>query len=171
MSILNYGLFWRREQVEWHPGKGTGEGFRLIGRRGERKPGLRLADFREQSGIYILYGNYGVFYVGIVTSCRLGIRLREHHDNHDYSEWDRFSWFGFRRVLKRKDYDTGFDELAEMPSVRLSNPVEGIQDLESLLIRAMGPSGQRVETFTHEERWEQVAEEDVEYYQRLLGWE
>jgi hypothetical protein len=166
MSILNYGMFWRREEVEWHPG--TGSDFRLIGRQGERKPGLRMADFREQSGIYILYGNYGVFYVGI--SEQLGIRLRNHHDNHTETEWDRFSWFGFRRVLQRKDYATSFADLAEMPQVRLSNPVEGIKDLESLLIRAMGPSGQRIETFTHEERWEQVGEDEIEHYQRLLGW-
>jgi hypothetical protein len=45
----------------------------LLGRQGVNLPGLRLADFRFQQGIY-------------------------HAD-----KWDRFSWFGFRSVLNGKD--------------------------------------------------------------------
>jgi hypothetical protein len=158
VSIVNYGLFWQREEVNWNPG--TGGRFRLLGRQGENRPGLRVADFREQSGVYILYSNYGVFYVGIVTQARLGIRLRDHHNAHGYDEWDRFSWFGFRSVDDRPD-DNGICELGDM---RYLSADDWIRDIESLLIRAMGPSGQRVENFRHEERWEQVAEIDAEHY-------
>jgi hypothetical protein len=170
VSIRNYGLFWRREEVLWNPG--VGHDFRLIGRQGERNPALRLANFREQAGVYILYNNYGCYYVGIVPAGRLGDRLREHHEHHDdhrVTDWTRFSWFGFREVLQGRD-ESGFCKLREMPQVRIGCPEEWIHDIESLLIRAMGPSRQvRDECFTYEERWEQVGEEEIEHYQRRLG--
>lgn len=158
MSIVNYGLFWQREEVEWNPG--IGGRFRLLGRKGERRPGLRVADFREQKGVYILYGDYGVYYVGIVTSERLGDRLKDHHTNHAEDAWDRFSWFGFRSVIDHPD------EFGTCPLVTESyQTAEGwIRDIESLLIRAMGPRGQRWENFTNEQRWYQVPEVDAEYY-------
>lgn len=62
MSIKNYGLFWRADEVNWFPGTGNKGQFRLLGRQGMNLPGLTLADFREQCGIYILYGNYGPHY-------------------------------------------------------------------------------------------------------------
>lgn len=164
MSILNYGLFWRREEVEWCPGMGYD--FRLIGRRG-RGQNLRLANVREQSGVYILYGNYGVFRVGIVTTERLGVRLREHNNNYTQGEWDRFSWFGFQKVRTKTD-SSRFCILGAMPQVRIGRPDVWIRDIESLLIRAMGPTGQNEMNFTNEEHCEQVGEDEIPNYQRLV---
>ncbi|QDU23302.1 GIY-YIG nuclease family protein [Urbifossiella limnaea] len=158
MAIVNYGLFWQREEVNWKPGQG-GQ-FRLLGRNGVNKPGLRVADFREQTGVYILYGNYGVFRVGIVTESRLGIRLRDHHTNYSEHEWDRFSWFGFRAVDWSPD-ETG---VCGLNDTRYLDAEAWIRDIESLLIRAMGPTGQRIENFRYEERWEQVPESDAVYW-------
>lgn len=133
-----------------------------MGREGKLKDNLRLANFREQYGIYILYGHYGVFYVGIATAGSLGNRLLAHNDNYAESQWNRLSWFGFRKVLSRTE--NGIAALGEMPQGRYTDPIDSIKDLESLLIRAMVPSGQRVETFTYEERWEQVGSDDIDYY-------
>jgi hypothetical protein len=37
----------------------------------------------------------------------------------DAGNWDRFSWFGFRRVLKGKD-DDGLQKLGKMPTAKSS---------------------------------------------------
>jgi hypothetical protein len=59
MLIRAYGLFWSGDEIDWHPGQGSRNRFTLLGRRGTNRPNLQLADFRKQSGLYILYGNYG----------------------------------------------------------------------------------------------------------------
>src|SRR5882724_3744808 len=51
--IKSFGLFWRAEEINWFPGKGNRQAFRLLGRHGKNRPGLRLADFRRQQGIYV----------------------------------------------------------------------------------------------------------------------
>lgn len=95
MLIKAYGLFWREDEVDWSPGQG--KPFRLLGRKGSNLPGLRVADFRYQKGLYVLYGDYGPYYVGL-TYTSLGDRLKDHrHDDHG-GRWTRFSWFGFRKV-------------------------------------------------------------------------
>ena len=52
MLIRAYGLFWSADEVEWYPGGGNKGRYMLLGHQGERKPKLRLADFRMQSGLY-----------------------------------------------------------------------------------------------------------------------
>jgi hypothetical protein len=78
MLIKAYGLFWSKDEVNWDPGKGNRGQFKLLGHRGKNRPGVRVADFRRQSGLYILYGNYGPHYVGLTRADRLGTRLKEH---------------------------------------------------------------------------------------------
>ena len=61
MLIRAYGLFWSADEVEWFPGAGNRGRYMFLGRQGERRPKLRLADFRMQSGLYIVYGDYGPY--------------------------------------------------------------------------------------------------------------
>lgn len=165
MFIKSFGLFWRRDEVEWNPG--TGNPFRLIGRQGERLPGIRLADFREQKGIYILYGNHGASYVGL-TENALGIRLKDHLWDDHKDEWDRFSWFGFRAVLGGTD-ENGFCRLREMANTTIGNPSSVITDVEALLIRAMGLSNIRQMSFTEADEWTQVNLDEIEKYMDKIG--
>jgi hypothetical protein len=81
MAIKSFGLFWRRDEVNWNPGKGVKGGFRLLGRSGENLPGLRVANFREQLGIYILYGNHGPYYVGLTKKGELA-RIMQRFDGY-----------------------------------------------------------------------------------------
>jgi hypothetical protein len=55
-----------------------------------------------------------------------------------------------------------------MPQVRIGRPDVWIRDIESLLIRAMGPTGQNEMNFTNEEHCEQVGEDEIPNYQRLV---
>ena len=94
--IWNYGLHWHFDRVEWGcPGiagalggieEGTSDGF---------------VDFREQRGIYALYSDYGLVYIGQTGSGnnRLFGRLNSHRiTGHLSGRWCRFSWFGIRWV-------------------------------------------------------------------------
>ena len=54
MLIGAYGSFWRADEIVWHPGHGSKGKFRLLGRIGTNHGNLRIADFRQQKGIYLL---------------------------------------------------------------------------------------------------------------------
>src|SRR5690349_10688186 len=102
--ISNYGLFWRLDELKWDKVQQRRPTLRLLGCRG-RGTTFQIADFRTQSGLYVLYSDYGPYYVGLVRSNRLGNRLRDHLTDRHKGKWDRFSWFGFRSVLPEPNGD------------------------------------------------------------------
>jgi hypothetical protein len=163
--IKSYGLFWQLDEVDWHPGIGTKGGFRLLGRHGERLPKLRLANFRFQKGIYILYDNHGAHYVGLTMGEGLGKRLKDHlHDIHE-GLWNRFSWFGFCSVLSRTGQDN-IHKLGKMAVNTNVNPASIIKDTEALLIRAMGLRNINTMRFSEKKavEWTQVKKLEVDHY-------
>jgi hypothetical protein len=163
MLIRSYGLFWRQSEIDWNPGQGKKDSFRLLGRRGANRPGLRVADFRNQQGIYILYGNYGPYYVGLTRKQGLGKRLKDHLTDKHAEMWDRFSWFGFRAILKPSQV-TGISSLKSLPEVSLGTPSNAIADMEALLIKAMGPSNVADMKFQKADEWLQIEAHETEYY-------
>lgn len=161
--IKSYGLFWRRDEVEWCPGQGVKCAFRLMGRQGCNLPGLRLADFRAQQGIYILYGNHGPHYVGLTRKQGLGKRLKDHLTDGHQNLWDRFSWFGFRSVLKGVD-SNGICQLKELAANGFGSHRQIIGDIEALLIRAMGLSNVAQMNFVAADEWVQVKIDETSHY-------
>jgi len=161
MLIKSYGLFWSANEIDWFPGNGTKGAFRLLGRRGVKTANLELADFRDQQGIYILYGNFGPYYVGLTRKQGLGKRLQDHLGDQHADKWDRFSWFGFRDLLKASK-TTGLRPLKALPEVQLGTPTNAIGDIEALLIKAMGLTNIRQMNFHRAEEWTQVQEKDAE---------
>lgn len=166
--IHSYGLFWLREEVEWTPGKGVkrngGNGFRLLGRIGMNRGSVRCADFRDQKGIYILHGSYGAYYVGLTFAGKmtLGARLLQHCNDDHWDSWDRFSWFGFRKVLQATD-EHGLQQLKAMPALNSLQVPSIIRDSEAMLQRALGPAGNSNFTnFASAEEWTQVKREERE---------
>jgi hypothetical protein len=57
--IASYGLFWRADELRWAKARGRRPMLRLWGHRGTGST-LRVADFRMQSGLYVLYGDTGL---------------------------------------------------------------------------------------------------------------
>lgn len=158
MQVTSYGLFWRADEIEWFPGQGNRKEFRLLGRVGKNRPGIRVADFRRQQGIYILFDEYGPAYVGLAKGERLGARLRDHHGDHLANRWDRFSWFGFNPVGATPDKD-GVLSLNQPRRDVTDDTSTTIGDLEALLIAAMGPKlNQQKMGFDEAERWEQIGQ-------------
>lgn len=163
MLIRSYGLFWRAAEIDWNPGQGMKGAFRLLGRSGMNLPGLRIADFRYQQGIYILYGNYGPYYVGLTRKQGLGKRLKDHLTDSHADLWDRFSWFGFQSVLRLRGQD-GICKLRKLSKVSLGKTHKEIGDIEALLIRAMGLNNISKMNFASAEEWVQVEANEIQKY-------
>ena len=161
MLFRAYGLFWRVDEVDWFPGGGTGKPFRLLGRRGRSSPHLQIADFRRQHGIYILYGNFGPHYVGLARRQSLGARLKQHTRDEHAGKWDRFSWFGFLRVLPSRD-ERGLQKLGRAPLQRRASVDGMIADVEALLIKSMALRNKAQMSFAAATEWTQVKRDEVE---------
>jgi hypothetical protein len=65
-------------------------------------------DFRAQRGIYALYADYELVYVGQTGGGddRLLVRLKSHLSDHLAERWNRFSWFGTQWVTQRQKLST-----------------------------------------------------------------
>ena len=169
MKVTSFGLFWRQSEIDWNPGQGYRNSFRLLGRKGANRGTIQIADFRFQQGIYILYDEYGPSYVGLTRAQGLGKRLKDHLDDHLANRWDRFSWFGFRPIGGPIP-DTGILEL-DTPSEDLTGDTNTtIGDLEALLIRSIGPKRNTAyPSFQDADEWTQIEYEDQETYLKRLG--
>ena len=166
MIIKSFGLFWQRSEVEWAPGRGKKNEFRLLGRQNRNAGALRLADFREQRGIYVLYDDYGPNYVGLANELAIGTRLKHHTTDRHSDSWDRFSWFGFRRVLKGCDGD-GLRNLGKVPKTLVTNSESAIRDIEALLIMSLGTHTRgniNQMQFAAATHWLQVQHHEIEMY-------
>ena len=96
--IRAFGLYWKASEVNWGA-PGPGRAGYLLGTsvRGDVSNAI---DFRDQRGIYALYSEFDLVYVGQTGGGvnRLLLRLRAHLSDHLAERWDRFSWFGTRWV-------------------------------------------------------------------------
>lgn len=130
--IRAYGLHWDRQQVEW-----TDNGS-LLGHQGERVDSLRLVDFWNQTGIYILHDEFGAYYVGQVDRQPLGRRLLQHTKDDHADRWERFFWFGFNAILTGQTRDGLRRVKATWPERLLSSVADTISNVEALLIMSLG---------------------------------
>jgi len=56
-------------------------------------------------GIYALYDNYGLYYVGLTTRS-LRSRLRRHTIDRHKGKWKRYSWYQIPNLKYSKDIET-----------------------------------------------------------------
>lgn len=144
--IRAVGLFWREDQIFWGAGNQAG---RVLG----VPTGNRTAepiDFREQSGIYVLYSGYQLLYVGQTgqNATFLLDRLKQHRKDDLAGRWDRFSWFGLRWVKNTGELSA--PTTAAHPAITdVLNHVEGIliHAAEPPLNRQGGRFGDDVERY------------------------
>lgn len=168
--IRSYGMFWKASEVDW-TGVDSGRRLELLGRLKQNKGSIQLANFWDQRGIYILYNDYGAYYVGRTygPTMNLGKRLRNHHTGKNsphQGKWDRFSWFGWRGVLTSRD-EHGLQRLRKIPTRVLTDSTQTVEDIEALLIHALGTihvGNKREETFKAAVRWDQVLWPERDYF-------
>lgn len=97
------------------------------------KPGV--VDFAKQCAVYLLHHDREIIYVG--QTVELGPRLREHTKSpHLHNRWNRFSWFGFRKVIHR-DMGPGCLGKPILPSDFGID--EWMKTVEGILIAALEP--------------------------------
>jgi hypothetical protein len=96
--IKNYGLHWQSGDVFWGWQRNPGTLLGAASRNRQAHP----VDFREQRGIYALYADYELVYVGQTGAGddRLFKRLKTHKTDHLSERWNRFSWFGTQWVTR-----------------------------------------------------------------------
>jgi hypothetical protein len=102
--IRTYGLFWKVEDVFWGRPRNPG---RLIGSKSQSARAIAV-DFRQQRGIYALYADYELVYIGQTGAGedRLFDRLKFHLSDHLVERWNRFSWFGTQWVTRQHRLST-----------------------------------------------------------------
>jgi hypothetical protein len=162
--ITSYGLNWNVNETEWGPRQKPRGELRLLGFRGTGSD-VRLADFWEQWGFYVLYGRRGAHYVGITFN--LGKRLREHLSDELEGKWTKFSWFGIRELSKRRRGKDRLPWLQRSPKKLPVRPNRMVHDFEAVLFHAFRfklkvAGNQKVPFFGgYAEKWNQVKRRDI----------
>lgn len=128
--IRTIGLFWRRDNVFWGRGNQAGK---LLGVPAGNIT-AEATDFREQVGIYVLYAEYRVVYVGQTGggNQKMLHRLKQHKGDDLAERWDRFSWFGLRRALQS-------GELSNVNQAAHPSLDTALNHMEAILIHAAEP--------------------------------
>lgn len=123
--IQSFGMYWQRDLVVW---RGEPRVY------GKQQALSKAVDFGKQKGIYILYDQHTVIYVGRCIDRPLGRRLYEHTVDRLGSRWNRFSWFGLLDVTR----EGNLRESALNTSLAAL-----VATLEALLIEALEPPQNR----------------------------
>jgi predicted GIY-YIG superfamily endonuclease len=135
MLIQNYGLFWNESDVFWGAGSKAG---RLLGVPSSNIT-AESVDFREQAGVYVLYADYDMVYVGQVGAGtqKLLTRLKQHTRDSLAGRWNKFSWFGVRWVKKTDN------TLSAEADGKHSTHTEVLDHIEAILIHSSEPKQNR----------------------------
>jgi hypothetical protein len=145
--ISNIGLFWREDYVFWGAGSQAGK---LLGVDARNVTG-NVVDFRNQIGIYALYADYDLVYVGQVGAGnqRLMARLKQHRKDDLANRWNRFSWFGTRPITPTGDRLRAERGRFHPTLLAVLNHIEGIliHVAEPALNGQGGRFGERVHRF------------------------
>ena len=126
LAVAAYGLHWERDKVDWNAR-------RLLGYDIDPNP-EQAVNFANQQGVYLLHSWQSVVYVGKTTAREGGLfqRLQNHHRRQVWSgKWERFSWFGIRRVNESGEMDDG-------PNTASKEVVSAL--MEAVLIETLRPS-------------------------------
>jgi hypothetical protein len=116
--IRSFGLHWHIDRVFWGRQNNPGS---LRGAASHSASAVPV-EFREQRGIYALYAEYDLVYVGQTGAGadRLFKRLKTHRGDHLAERWDRFSWFGTQWVTLQHKLSTDTAAVHESITVVLN---------------------------------------------------
>jgi hypothetical protein len=150
--IKTFGLHWHIDRVDWgRPNRaGTLMGATTAGR------GAKPVDFRDQRGIYALYADYELVYIGQAGAgdARLFSRLKKHKGDHLSQRWNRFSWFGTQWVLG--------NNMLSADNARVSASVKDALNILEAVAISIGEPRLNLQRG----KWKEIA---VQYYQYSLA--
>ena len=128
--ITHYGLFWSERDVFWgrrnNRGQLLGRAKTPLGRAGAptRRERNAAQDFRDYVGLYCLYGDGELIYVGeagLGTDRSLFSRLNSHRKGAMSGRWDSFSWFGREECKGKSKVGEALKQL-EAIAIAIVNP-------------------------------------------------
>lgn len=125
-GVRAFGVYWSRFSVNWSKKS------RLLGQ--QQVGSSTTVNMYEQIGVYLLFDQREVIYVGRATDRPIGQRLLEHTRDRLSSRWDRFSWFGLYAISEKGDLDR---------NVSLADSASLISALEAVLIESLEPRQNR----------------------------
>ncbi len=118
--LRNYGLKWKKADVDWSDNT-------LYGKSKDTK---KHFDFADQIGIYVLYDENKIVYIGQSVDSSIFTRLKDHKKKK--AGWDKFSWFGF--------YDVDIQTQKVNKTTNCIPTTKDIADaLEAILIELLKP--------------------------------
>ncbi len=137
--IEAYGRFWNRDLVKWDGKKGDPRSLAgTLKRKKEGKPDITIeTNCWDQEGIYVLYDGYDLVYIGEGNSTPLGARLSHHRKDHLKDRWNKFSWYGIRKIndsgtlkkhpvtgtkIRNKDYIKDYITSLEAIAIYIADP-------------------------------------------------
>ncbi len=168
MLIATYGTFWNPDAVHWGA-RGRANPARLIGTTWYRGREIEI-DVFPGVGVYVLYKDYQVVYVGkaAAETSTLGVRLRDHLTDRLEGRWDSFSFYLVNRVNQVEP------RLANAPASRLVEPKETAETIEALLIDlANPPLNRRRESIAGatelEQKQTRVIKSNIDYLDELVS--
>jgi hypothetical protein len=126
-SLLEQNVFW---------GAGSKAG-RLLGVPAANLTAVPV-DFRDQSGVYVLYADYSMVCVGQVGigNQKLFDRLKQHKRDALAGRWNQFSWFGTRWMKQNS-------QLAAEADGKHSTHEQVLNHIEAILIHSAEPKHNR----------------------------
>ncbi len=128
--ITHYGLFWSESDVFWgrpkRAGQLLGRAKTPLGRRGAPTKNERdkSSDYRDFVGLYCLYGDGELLYVGeagLSKGSTLFKRLKDHRKDSLAGRWDSFSWFGRKKSKGQCNVALALAQL-EAAAIAMINP-------------------------------------------------
>ncbi|NNM45651.1 GIY-YIG nuclease family protein [Knoellia koreensis] len=155
MLVGAYGVFWDASLVDWNA-----YSWRLLGRQGLNASTIQIADFRKARGVYVLYSDTGIYYVGLATGLGgIGGRLKDHRTDEHGGRWSRFSWFAFDGPSDTEMYPDGVLKHDEWAGIEEASDKLLIREMEALLLAVTAPPGNVQRTkFQEGTPWLQVAD-------------
>ena len=130
--IKNYGFLWERKHIFRGAGSNAGH---LKG----TSPGLEMADFRDQIGVYVLYDQFqNIVYIGQAGNgnASLFTRLKNHMDGGMWNRWQYFTWIGFKAVNQDGSLSAQQSVDSGVSGFRYS---DALDEIEGILIEVIEP--------------------------------
>ncbi len=88
--IKTFGKHWQRDKIDWTKTEPS-----LVGRQTSKS---LLVDFKTMRGVYMLFKDYDMVYVGVAVKESIAKRLKHHTKDKHCNRWNHFSWFGIDGV-------------------------------------------------------------------------
>lgn len=160
--IHEYGLRWKASEVDWHA-----RSVQLLG-RGTWYGEEWAADFSVHRGVYAIYRDGELYYVGLTKKQGLGARLKQHRATRrnapgKLQDDDEFSWFGFDRLANVRTDKDGLLRTRRQPLRRMVNPLDSIDDWEAILILVANPPGNIRNQYPRATQWQQANRQQRDY--------